>query len=106
MYKIADKVIKFIKETIESGIDIGREKFCYGENPEKYIPVRCANTVTILIAVVPLNPIFKKCIGSYKYIKSQEKINHLMYMDDIKQFDKNEKELVTLVQAVRNTVRI
>ena len=32
---------------------------------------------------------------------SQEKINHLIYMDDIKLFAKNEKELETLIQAVR-----
>ena len=33
--------------------------------------------------------------------KSQEKINHLMYIDDIKLFAKNEKELETLIQIVR-----
>ena len=30
-----------------------------------------------------------------------KKINHLLYMDDIKLFRKNEKELKTLIQAVR-----
>ena len=33
--------------------------------------------------------------------RSPEKINHLMYMDDIKLFAKNEKELETLIHAVR-----
>ena len=33
----------------------------------------------------------------YKIHKSQEKINHLMYMDVIKLFAKNEKELETLI---------
>ena len=33
--------------------------------------------------------------------RSQEKINHLMYMDDIKLFAKNEKELETLINAIR-----
>ena len=36
-----------------------------------------------------------------KFTNSQEKINHLMYMDDIKMFAKNEKELETLVQTIR-----
>ena len=36
-----------------------------------------------------------------KLSRSQEKINHLMYMDDIKLFIKNEKELETLIHAVR-----
>ena len=33
--------------------------------------------------------------------KSQEKINHLMYIGEIKLFAKNEKESETLIEAVR-----
>ena len=33
--------------------------------------------------------------SEYKLHKSQEKTNHLMYVDDIKLFAKNEKELET-----------
>ena len=40
----------------------------------------------------PLNHILRKCTNGYKLSKSQEKINHLMYMDDIKLSAKNEKE--------------
>ena len=43
-----------------------------------------------IIAMMPPNHILRKCI-----------INHLMYMDDIKLFAKNEKELETLIHAVR-----
>ena len=39
--------------------------------------------------------------GGYNFIKSQEKISYLMYMDDMKLFSKNEKELETLIQTVR-----
>ena len=45
--------------------------------------------------------IIRKWAGGYKLAKSQEKINHPMYMDDIKLFTKNEKALETLLQAVR-----
>ena len=34
--------------------------------------------------MMPLNHILRKCITRYKLRKPQEKINHLMYMDDIK----------------------
>ena len=37
----------------------------------------------------------------YKLVKSQEKINHLMYTDGIKLFAKHKKKLETLTQAVR-----
>ena len=33
--------------------------------------------------------------------RAQEKVNHLMYMDDIKLFAKNEKELETLIHTIR-----
>ena len=36
---------------------------------------------------------FKKCTEGYELSKSQEKISHLYYMDDIKLVAKNEKEL-------------
>ena len=54
-----------------------------------------------IIAKMPLNQIIKKCTAEYKHSKSSEKINHLMYIDDIKLFVKNEKELETLIHAVR-----
>ena len=42
----------------------------------------------------------RKCTAEYKLCKSQEKINHLIYMDDIKLFARNEKELETQIQRV------
>ena len=50
--------------------------------------------------MMPLNLILKKFTRGYKLHKSQEKINHLMYIENIKLFAKNEKELETLEQAV------
>ena len=55
--------------------------------------------------MMPLNPIVRKCTAGYKLSKSQQKINHLMYMDDIKLFDKNEKELEALIQTMRTYSR-
>ena len=54
-----------------------------------------------IIAMMPLNHILRKCSAGYKLSRSQEKINYLMYMDDIKLFAKNEKELETLIHTVR-----
>ena len=53
-----------------------------------------------MFAMIPLNPILRKCTSGYKLSRSQEKINHLMYMDDIKLFAKNEKPLETLIHAI------
>ena len=45
-----------------------------------------------VIAMMSLNHFLRKDIAGYKLSKSQEKINHLMNMDDIKLFAKNEKK--------------
>ena len=52
-------------------------------------------------ATIPVNRLIRKCTERYKLQKSKEKINHLMYIDDIKLFAKNEKELETIMQAMR-----
>ena len=54
-----------------------------------------------IISMMPLSYILRKSIAGYKLRGSQKNINHLMYMDDIKLFAKNEKELKTLIHAVR-----
>ena len=51
--------------------------------------------------MMPLNHILRKCTAGYKLSRLQEKINYLMYMDDIKLFAKNEKEMETLIHTVR-----
>ena len=54
-----------------------------------------------IIAMIPLNHILRKCAAGYKLSRSQEKINYIMYMDDIKLFAKNKKEVETLIHDVR-----
>ena len=51
--------------------------------------------------MMPLTHILRKYTAGYKISRSQDKINYLMYMDDVKLFSKNEKELETLMHAVR-----
>ena len=51
--------------------------------------------------MMPLNHILRKSTAGHKLSRSQEKINYLMYMNDIKLFAKIEKEPETLIHAVR-----
>ena len=51
--------------------------------------------------MVTLNYMVKKCTGGYQFTKSSEKFNHLIYMDVIMLFTKNEKVLKTLIQTIR-----
>ena len=50
--------------------------------------------------MMPLNHILRKGTAGYRLTKSQENINRLMYMDNIKLFAKSEKELETGIHAV------
>ena len=43
-----------------------------------------------IIAMMPLKYVLRKCTSGYTLSRSQEKINHLRYMIDIKLFAKNE----------------
>ena len=53
----------------------------------------------LIIAMMSLTYVLRKCTGGYKFTKSQEKINNLLH--DIKVFAKNEKELEALIQTIR-----
>ena len=52
-------------------------------------------------AMIPLTHILRKSKHGYEFSGSGEKINHLLYMDDLKLYSKNEKELDSLIQTVR-----
>ena len=65
------------------------------EIPRAFFQGDVLSPLLFVIVMMPLNHILRKCIGNPKFTKSQEKINPLMYIDDIKPFAKNEKELET-----------
>ena len=48
--KLSDDIIRCIKknyEKLESGTDSWRKKISWSQNPESYLPVWCAITITI-----------------------------------------------------------
>ena len=53
-----------------------------------------------VIALIPLTQILKATRYCYSFA-NKEKINHLLYMDDLKLYAKTEEELDSLVQTVR-----
>ena len=104
MYKISHEVIKFVEQTMKTwreeltagGRSIGKTKIQRG-----IFQGDALSPLLFIIAMMPLKHILRKYATGYKLSRSQKKINHLMYMDDIKSFAKNEKDLETLIHAVR-----
>ena len=93
VYKLSDEVIQLSKKKKHVNLELTAGGKNLGEVMiQRGIFQRYAlSPLLFVIAMMPLNHILRKCTGGYKLSKSQEKINHLMYMDDIKMFAKNEK---------------
>ena len=104
MYKISHEVLNFIDQTMQTwreeptagGRSISETKIQRG-----IFQGDAQSPLLFIIAMMPLNHILIKSAAGYTLSRLQEKINHLMYMDDIKLFAKNEKELETLKHTVR-----
>ena len=104
MYKISHEVINFIEKTMNTWrveLVAGGRSLAETKVQRSIFQRDALSPIQFIIAMMSLNHILKKCIAGYKLSRSQEKINHLMYMDDIKLFAKNEKELETLIHTVR-----
>ena len=54
-----------------------------------------------VLALIPLSLILRKAKAAYEFSESKEKINHLLFMDDLKLHIQNGKGLDSLVQTVR-----
>ena len=51
--------------------------------------------------MIPLSLILRQAKAAYEISESKEKINHLLFMDDLELYSQSEKGLDSLVQAVR-----
>ena len=54
-----------------------------------------------VLALIPLSLILRKTKAVYEFSGSQEKINYILFMDDLKLYSRNEEGLDSLVQAIR-----
>ena len=104
MYKISHEVINFIektRKTLRVELTAGGRSLAESKIQRGIFQGDALSPLLFIIAMMSLNYILRKCTAGYKLSRSQEKINHLMYMVDIKLFAKNEKELETLMHAAR-----
>ena len=53
-----------------------------------------------VLSMVPFSLILRKVNTSYEWGKNKYKLNHLLLMDDLKLFSKNEEQMDTLVRNV------
>ena len=55
----------------------------------------------LFLALILLRLILRKAKATYVFPESKEKINHLLFMGDLKLYSRSEKRLDSLAQAVR-----
>ena len=92
--KIPNQVVQFIEKTMQTWrveLTAGGESLAEVKIQRGIFQGDALSPFLFVIAMIPLNHILRKCIAGYKLSKSQEKINHLMYIDDIKLIARNEK---------------
>ena len=54
----------------------------------------------LVLALISSSLILRKAKTAYAFSESKEKINHLLFMDDLKLYSRSEKRLNSLVQTV------
>ena len=57
--------------------------------------------LVFILALIPLSLILRKAKAPYEFSESKEKINRLLFMNDLKLYSRSEKGLDSLVQTVR-----
>ena len=102
--KYPKKVIQCIEKTMETWtveLTAGEKSFAEVNIQRGIFQGDDQPQLLFVIAMMPLNYILRKCTAVLKISKSQEKINHLIYINDIKLFAKNERDLEILIQTMR-----
>ena len=94
MYKISEEVINFLEKTRKTWrveLTAGGRSLAEAKIQRGIFQGDALSPLLFVIAMMPLNHILRKYTAGYKLSRSQEKVNHLMYMDDIKLFAKKWK---------------
>ena len=60
----------------------------------------CLSPLVFVLALISLSLILSKAKVASEFSGSKEKINHLLFMDDVKFYSCNEKELASLVLTI------
>ena len=54
-----------------------------------------------VVRLLPLTYILRFAVPGYHFASNRQKVNHLLFMDDLKLYTSNEKSLESLIQTVR-----
>ena len=104
IYQIPDQIVQFIENTMQTWrveLIAGGQSLVEVKMQRGIFQGDALSPLLFVIAMMALNLFLSKFTARYKLSKSHEKNNYSIYMDDIKLFAQNEKELETLIRTVR-----
>ena len=100
-------VAENIKNLLVNGMEKGKVMLCSRNSELGEVEFKrgifqgdSLSSLVFVLALIPLSLILRKVKAAYKFSEGKEKINHLLFMDDLKLYSRNEKGLNSLVQTV------
>ena len=98
-------VAENIKSLLVNSIEKWKVMLCSGNSELGEVEIKrgifqgdSLSPLMFVLALIPLNLILRKAKTAYEFSVSKDKINHLLFRDDLKLHSRNEKELDSLVQ--------
>ena len=100
----ATKATELLKRNIQSG----RTVSFFRENRLRKINIRRGifqgdylSSLLFVVAVIPVTIIFRTLKQGYSVRKGKERLNHLLFMDDLKLCGSNDNEIDSLVKVIK-----
>ena len=100
-------VAENIKSSLVNSMEKWKVMLCSGNSELGEVEVKrgifqgdSLSTLVFVLALIPLSLIIRKAKAAYEFSESKEKINDLLFMDDLKLCSRSEKGLDSLVQTV------
>ena len=98
-------VVENIKTLLGNSMGKWRVMLCAGNSYLGEVDIKLGvfqdslSPLVFVLALIPLSVILRKAKAACEFSGSEEKINHLLLMDDLKLYSHNEKGLDSLVQT-------
>ena len=104
LFRVAENINSLLVNTKEKW----KVMLCSGNSELGEVEIKHAifqgdslSPLVFVLALIPISLILRKVKAAYEFSESKEKINHLLFTDDLKLYSRSDKGLDSLVQTVR-----
>ena len=101
-------VAENIKSLLVNSMEKWRAMLCSGNSALGQVEIKrgifqgdSLSPLVFVLALISLSLILTKAKAAYEFSERKEKINHLLFIDDLKLYSRSDKDLDSLVQTVR-----